>query len=237
MWRVLGALAVLFTFVLGSAVPGGAVSPRDWCIKGNRVRFRAADGTRLVGARYGRGTTAVVLAHQSDGTLCAWQPYARRLAAEGYLAFPFDFRNYGESQHRRYPASDRLAGDVVAAARAVRALGATHVFLVGASMGGTAVVVAAANARPPVAGVVSVSGAANYGRIDAVAAARRLAVPALFMAGEGDVDFANDARTLYAAATAADKSLEILPSSAHGVTLVGTSAQARSLLESFIRAH
>jgi pimeloyl-ACP methyl ester carboxylesterase len=241
MTRVTLALASAGLVTLLGLVPGGALArsshpARDWCIHGNRVRFQAADGTKLVGARYGRGTTAVVLAHQSDGSLCEWQPYARRLASLGYLALPFDFRNYGESQHRK-SGSQRLAGDVAAAAKAVRKLGAKKVFLIGASMGGTAVVVAAANVRAPVTGVVSVSGPANFGAVDALAAAKKLAVPILYLAGEGDVDFANDAKKLYEATASGDRALEILPSSAHGVNLLGTSAQARGLVEAFIRGH
>jgi pimeloyl-ACP methyl ester carboxylesterase len=232
----LGLVAVVLGGGSAGAVAGSASPARDWCIHGNRVRFVAGDGTKLVGARYGRGATAVVLAHQSDGSLCEWQPYARRLASLGYLALPFDFRNYGESQHRR-TGLQRLGGDVAAAAKKARKLGAKKVFLVGASMGGAAVVVGAANVRPLVAGVASVSGPANYGAVDALAAAKRLAVPALYLAGEGDVDFAHDAQTLYDATASGDRALQILPTAAHGVNLLGTSAEARALVESFISAH
>src|SRR5919204_6511645 len=117
MTRFVGILAVLAALLLGGAPPGGASPNRDACVRSNPVRFRAADGTRLVGARFGRGTTAVVLAHQSNGDVCQWTPYARRLAPLGYLAFPFDFRGHGDSQWRPYPASRRLAGDVSAAVK------------------------------------------------------------------------------------------------------------------------
>jgi pimeloyl-ACP methyl ester carboxylesterase len=235
---------MLLALLVGGLVPPAltatpersSVSARDWCIHGNRVRFRAADGTRLVGARYGRGQVAVVLAHQSDGTLCEWDGYARRLAKLRYLAFPFDFRNYGESQRRR-TGTQRLAGDVTAAVKAVRRLGAKKVFVVGASMGGAAVVVAAANVRPVVTGVISVSGPATFGAVDALAAAKKLAVPALYLAGDGDVDFATDAQKLYDATASTDRAVHILPTAAHGVNLMGTSAEARRLAEAFIGSH
>ena len=236
MTRALSILLLLSVFLVGGNLSKAALGPRDPCIHGNRVRFTDADGTRLVGARYGHGTTAVVLAHQSEGNLCQWQPYARRLAAQGFLALPFDFRNYGESQQGSYPAA-QLGGDVIAAAKEARSLGARRVFLVGASMGGTAVVVAAANAKPPVNGVVSVSGSSSYGSLDAEAAAKWLAVPALYLAGKGDTVFAYEARTLFAATPGKTKALKLLPGSQHGTGLVGSSSRARALIETFIRSH
>jgi len=109
MTRVIGILALLSAVVASWACAGGTATTRSSCVRSHPVRFRAADGTRLAGARYGRGTTAVVLAHQSNGNVCQWAFYARRLASLGYLAFPFDFRGHGESQFRHYPASRRIA--------------------------------------------------------------------------------------------------------------------------------
>jgi alpha-beta hydrolase superfamily lysophospholipase len=129
--------------------------------------------------------------------MCQWIRYAKRLSSKGYRAFVFDFRNHGLSQQVGYPRSGRLAGDVAAAAKYVRAHGATKVFLVGASMGGTAVVVGGANIRPPVAGVVSLSGPASYGGADAGPAAPRLRVPVLYLVATDDAGgaFASDAQT------------------------------------------
>jgi DNA-binding PadR family transcriptional regulator len=70
-----------------AAAPAAESAPaKDWCVHGNGLQFRAADGTRLAGARWGKGRTAVVLAHQSSGDLCEWSGYAKRLARLGYLA-------------------------------------------------------------------------------------------------------------------------------------------------------
>src|SRR5262249_21781593 len=51
-------------------------------------QFDANDGTRLRGVLIGRGPAGVVLAHQSQQTLCDWLPFARQLAAKGFRAFP-----------------------------------------------------------------------------------------------------------------------------------------------------
>src|SRR5262245_43861324 len=139
--------------------------------KGTGVNFRAADGLRLHGHRFGRGATAVVFAHASSGGACPWMPFARSLARRGYLTLAFDFPGYGRSQTPRRSAEQRLAADVIAAAKKSRSLGAKKVVLVGASMGGTAVIVAAANARTLVNGVIPVSASTSHGRMDALHAA------------------------------------------------------------------
>src|SRR5262249_16327067 len=197
------------------AAQAGAAHAADGCTpRAGDLRFRAADGTRLVGHRFGRGTTAVVLAHQSDGDLCQWAPYAGRLAPHGHPVLPFDLRNAGGWQARHYPANQRFGGDVAAAAAEARRLGARRIFLVGASLGGSAVLQAAANARTPVAGVVSVSGAADLA--NASASVGRIRVPVLFLAAKSDRDFAADARRLYAATPPGRKSLVVVPGFEHG---------------------
>jgi dienelactone hydrolase len=82
--------------------------------------------------------------------------------------------------------------DVVGAARKLRALGVSRVYLMGASLGGTASIVAATRIEPAVAGVVSLSGEADLSGLfpgsglDAVAAAKNLKVPVLFVAAKQD---------------------------------------------------
>ena len=203
--------------------------------RGTGVNFRAADGLRLHGHRFGRGTTAVVFAHESRGGACQWIPFARALARRGYLTIAFDFRGYGRSQTPKRGAVSRQPADVIAAARLSRSLGAKKVVVVGASMGGTNVVFAGANARTVIDGVISVSAPTSWGRTDALAAARRLQVPALYVVGEGDEGFVEHTRLLYEATGSADKRLEILDSAQHGV-LLAAEPPARSLIEAFIAA-
>lgn len=241
MTRALFVLVVALALVGGlarSASPATAHS----CVKGNELWFRAGDGTTLVGHRFGGkkpgARTAVVLAHMSVGDLCQWVPFARSLAAKGYFAFPFDLRGHGFSKgaqnHRRSPA------DVVAAVRAVRALGAKKVIVVGASLGGIAAVMAAPTIRPALTGVVAVSApVAIAGELDALPAVGRLGIPTLYVAAEEDqnppYDFAADARTLFDATGTAEKRLEVVPGALHGTFLVMGSAAVRALLLDFLR--
>ncbi len=238
-----GAAALAALLVAASALAGGASSaPGHACVSANELRFRAVDGTRLVGHRFGGkrpgARTTVVLAHQSNGDLCEWAPYARRLAARGFFAFPLDLRGHGSSEGR--PTYGRLGLDVVAAVRAVRSLGARRVVVVGASLGGIAGIVGTASARPPIAGLVAVSAPAEIaGRLNAVPSAGRLRVPTLYVAAAEDqntpYDFAADAERLFEATGTTEKRVEVVPGSLHGVALVAGSARVRTLLESFLR--
>jgi pimeloyl-ACP methyl ester carboxylesterase len=228
----IAATAAVLVAVAGASARGAW----DGCTpKRGDVVFRAADGTRLAGHAFGHGRTAVVLAHQSDGTLCQWTSYATRLARLGYLALVFDFRNAGASQQRHYPANIRYGGDVAGAVAEARRLGARKVFLLGASLGGSAVLQAGANVRPAVTGVVSVSGAADLS--NAGPSVRRLRVPVLYLAGSGDVDFAKDAHRLYDATPEQGREISILDDSRHGTSLVDGNAKARQLIETFLRSH
>ncbi len=165
----------------------------------------------------GRGNTGVVFAHQVAGDRCQWLAFARELSARGYRALVFDMRGYGSSSGSANIAPHR---DVAAAAVELRRRGARKIVLVGASMGGTGVVAAAPGIRPPISGLVDLSGPTGFGGVNALPAAKQLRAPALFVAGRDDGDFATATRTLYRAAATKDKALLIAPTSWHGVDLV-----------------
>ncbi|MDH4339368.1 MAG: alpha/beta hydrolase [Thermoleophilia bacterium] len=242
MRRIVLAVSTLVAMVGLALVPVSSSATAHACTNTNELWFRAGDGTTLVGHRFGGkkpgARTTVVFAHMSVGDLCQWVPFARNLAAKGYFAFPFDLRGHGFSKgsenHRRSPA------DVVAAVRAVRALGAKKIIVVGASLGGIAAVMAAPKIQPPVTGVVAVSApAAIAGELDALSAAGRLRVPTLYVAAEDDqnppYDFAADAKTLFDATGTLEKRLEVVPGALHGTFLVMGSKPVRSHLLEFLR--
>ena len=236
-------LLLAATVALAASSAGVAATQRSEhsCVRGGELWFYAADGTKLVGHRFGKGTTAVILAHQSEGSLCDWVPYARRLASQGYFVFPVDFRGYGFSQIRTGAASTRFAADLAATAKALRKLGKKKVFLVGASMGGLASLVAGANVTPAVTGVVSISSPARFRGMDALKTAPRLRVPVLYLAAAGDdnagFDFSQDAEAMHAATASNDKRLEVLPGSLHGIGLIAGSTRAKAAVEGFLKGH
>jgi pimeloyl-ACP methyl ester carboxylesterase len=180
-------------------------------------RFTTGDGATLVGLTLGRGRTGLVLGHQLGSDLCEWLPQARAFARRGYRVLVFDFAGFGDSR----PGSDgRVDTDVVAATAELRRRGAERVVLVGSSMGGTAVLAAATRIRPPVAGVVSLSGPSGFGGVDAQAAMARLRVPVLFVVAADDQHFTEQARVMYRAARVADKRLLVVPGGGHGTSML-----------------
>lgn len=157
-----------------------------------------------------------MLAHQSPGTLCQWWPYAAGVSDLGYRVIAIDFEGYGASTSGDLD----YAGDVVAAAQWLRTQQAGDIVLMGASMGGTAVVTAAARLSPPPAGVVDLSGPPRFSGMDAIAAATRVRAPILFGVGLRDGGFTAGIDETRAAAGETTTSLVTVPSNSHGAALV-----------------
>jgi pimeloyl-ACP methyl ester carboxylesterase len=150
-------------------------------------RFRTRDGAMLDGATVGSGRLGAVLIHEYPSDLCGWWPYADYLAHHGVRALLFDLRCFGDSACPG-PYGDGIA-DVAAAMRALRQRGARRIWLVGASMGGVISVTAGARLHP--AGIVDLSGEVSLAGLapvkgNALAAAPRLHVPALFVVARRD---------------------------------------------------
>lgn len=178
------------------------------CLSEENQKKLVQYGTDGLGYATGQGDTAVVLLHQADGGLCQWTPYADGVTVHGLRGFAIDITNPTRVE------------DTVAAVEYLRSQGAKKVFLVGASMGGTTALAAAA--KTPVDGVVSLSGPSYYSGMDAVTAVKSLTIPVLFAAGELDGSFGDDAKELYAACASKQKRLLLLPTSSHGVSLLSS---------------
>jgi pimeloyl-ACP methyl ester carboxylesterase len=166
-------------------------------------------GAKLDAASFGNGSVGIVLAHESDGSLCNWASLAPAFAEEGYRVLIFDF---GE------PAT--VAQDMKAATKKIRELGAKRIVLGGASLGGTVALMTAAR-EPNIAAAFSLSAPAVYGNAEGLPAVRRFRAPVLFVAAEEDANFAEDAKRLYRASQSPRRELLIVPGSEHGTALYG----------------
>ncbi|MGH2676283.1 MAG: alpha/beta hydrolase, partial [Actinomycetota bacterium] len=134
------ALAACLVALAASACGPGPDAPPP-----ERIRFTTGDGIELAGDLRGRGRTGVALAHMFPEDRSVWADFAALLADEGYLTLNFDFRGYGDSGGSMDVS--RTPEDVLAAVDALRDVGATSVAVIGASMGGTAALVAASRAE------------------------------------------------------------------------------------------
>jgi dienelactone hydrolase len=216
-----------------------AATPVDACVRQSErrgaVRLKTADGVSLAGVVLGSGKTGVALGHERGASLCNWLPFARILAARGYRVLAFDHRGYGESQFVDYPRNLRIDRDVTAAVAELRKRGSKRFVLMGASMGGTAALTAAPSVRG-IAAVVDLSGPAQYVQLDALAAVKRLAAPALFAVGRFDSGFVADTKALKAASQNRASRLVIRQTGAHGTGLLAD-ASFRGLVLDFVKRH
>jgi hypothetical protein len=195
----------------------------DDCLRpGPAVRIISvrAPGEQLPAVVLGRGgSIGVVFANQSASIACGWLPYARTVARDGVRSVVFDYAAAGRED------------EVLAVARWLRSHGAKRVVLVGASIGGRAVVTAAARGGPrQVDAVVSLSGERILGaQRDLLVDARRLRVPVLWVSSENDgyTRFAEETRQLYRGALgrARPDRLLVVAGDDHGIDLL-TGAQA-----------
>jgi dienelactone hydrolase len=185
--------------------------------KATLVRFKAADGTGLDGILAGSGTVVVVLAHEYNDDLCGAWPFANYLAKRGFRVFAFDMRCFGRSACPQGGAAGRVVDDLVAAVAELRHRSVTRVALVGASMGGSAALIAATRVKPAVDAVVALSGEANPTSLlriplNARAAVQQLTVPAMFVVANLDqYTSVDETRAMYQADKTADKGLLVLP--------------------------
>ena len=213
------------------------------------VRFLAADGVEIAGRLWANGDVAIVLAHGfSEGTAQDdWLPFAPALAQRGYTVLTFNFRGFcnGNVCSGSFNELGKNWRDALAAVEFMETRGAKKIFLIGASMGGLAVLRAARMPGVDLAGVVSLAtpqfpSKYYYGESRAndvtPARLRQIDEPKLFVAGTRDVQlpggaplqpgvksvrFAADARRMFAAARE-PKELALIDSPSHSSELVTT---------------
>jgi pimeloyl-ACP methyl ester carboxylesterase len=181
------------------------------------ITLTTQEGTELTAALVGDGEVGVVLGHQFRSDFCSWVPFAKQLAEQDMRALAINF------------GSTSLDADMVAGSRELRRRGAKRIIFVGASMGGTAALVAAA--KTDVDGVAALSAPREFGGLDALPSVRRLKIRALFLAGRQDVRFARDARRLYRAMSSRNKTLVVTTGFEHGTDLLQDPEAERALLD------
>jgi hypothetical protein len=227
------------------------------------------DGRTLNARLWGVGKAGVVLAHgfseysgQDD-----WDPVAAYLASLDYGVLTFTFRGFCDRDgcSERPMAMGDNWRDVIAAVEGLRAAGSESITVIGASMGGLAVLRAAQLPDLGLAGVVSLATPrwpSRYYDIDVEAndlTDERLgwiAIPKLFIAGSDDVQtaafaplrpgiervfFADDAQSMFDAAPE-PKQIEIVDSGRHSSELVTTAgkdtlAETRSIIVRFLETY
>jgi len=217
--RVLAVFALLLVACQEQAPIGSVEGSRE-------ISFESTDGVRLSGRVFGpdKGTAGVVLAHMFPADQRSWYSFANRLADRGYRVLTFDFRGYcpggdgGCSQGEKDIAA--IWQDVEAAVGELEREGATRIALVGASMGGTASLIAASHLGPDVAAVVTLSAPTGFEGLDAnPEVLSQVPGAKLFIAGHADVAAAQAVDQLYEQ-TIQPKRPVILTTEDHGTDIL-----------------
>jgi pimeloyl-ACP methyl ester carboxylesterase len=162
-----------------------------------------------------------VLLHGFAGDQHDWDDTIGPLQAaleEPISVLTFDFRGHGDSDGENRDL-EGMASDVRAAIAFARSRGFTDIVLVGASMGGAAAIVAAAE-DPSIAGVIALSAPAELGDLDAVDAMASMSAPVGLMASKDDPSAAESLERLRTEAGARASLAIIYLGNAHGVDLV-----------------
>lgn len=190
------------------------------------VTFRVQDGIQLAGRLFGPDTASagIVLSHMVPSDQSAWFDFADRLGVAGYRVLTFDLRgtcpggDAGCSKGAKAPQGAWL--DVLAAAKYLRAQGVSRIGFVGAGVGGTASLVAAAQQPTGVEAVITLSAGLDT---DGLAAGpdvmQTVAAAKLFLAGDDDTLGAESAQSFYDSSLP-PKDVELLTTADHGTDLL-----------------
>lgn len=222
-------LAALALAVSACSSGGGGGS------SGQSIFITADDGLVLRGKYYASGLTthSIILAHAYDSSQKSWGAFKDSLVARGYAVFAIDFRGHGDSPGKKEPGI--ADADLTAAYRYVRRITNNQgkVFLIGASLGGTAALKVAA--REETQGVIALSAPTTIRGLEAGADVPRIAEAKLFIAAQSDGRYATDAQAMFDAARE-PKQIQLVSGSAHGTDLLkGSNAdRVRSLIFDFL---
>jgi alpha-beta hydrolase superfamily lysophospholipase len=242
------ALIVLVVGLLSTATAGAAdktpPTPTEACgnsagvLHARSFWLTTKDGMRLYALEAGAGKTTVVLAHGGRSDLCETIVFASTLLAHGYRVLAFDFRGNGRSSATHSLA---LGNDLAAAVAHTRKTATEHVFLIGSSMGGAAIV--QNTSTLDVDGRISLSGTRlwlGFG-INNPSGLAKIRAPYLYVGARDDWRAPlREALAIFRKVGARDKRTAIYPGSEHGWQFVESSwfaPRARALVLAWLASH
>jgi dienelactone hydrolase len=191
-----------------------------------------AHGARIDAAVLGDGDVGVVFANDSGNSACGWMSFARQLVGRRTRVLVFEYDDQSQA------AAEGLAG-----ARALHAAGARRVAMIGASVGGRAVVQAAARDHGTLAAAVSLSAERSVGTNlrEILPVARHVRVASLYVGSRDDgyTTFGRDTRQFHRVTPAKVNRMLIVPGGDHGVDLLSdeNGPRVRKTILAFLTAN
>jgi pimeloyl-ACP methyl ester carboxylesterase len=200
-------------------------------VRETAVTFTTEDHRTLHGRVFGAGRVGVTLAHMFPADATSWYPAAKRIAEAGYMALAFDFRGFGESGGNKEVIN--APKDIEAAAAFLEKRGAKDIVFVGASMGGTASIIAAATQKP--LAVVAISAPLRFMGLDAPFSATSVQRPVLLLASRDD-DAAFQAAEDFESALP-NPDTKIYDGDSHGTNLLHARPEAVDEIIAFLKRY
>ncbi|MCD5346721.1 S9 family peptidase [Agromyces sp. S2-1-8] len=174
----------------------------------------------------GSGTTTAIFAHQRNQDECGFWPYASSLAEQGVQVLLVNNCGYGatECPSGANHVVDDGADALLAAADWAREHGAERVVVIGASMGGTAAVVAGGRDGDAAVldGVADLSGPISFRGYDSMDDAPALAAPLFLAVAPDDSTVSVDELQQLADASASDDVTIVGDGVGHGWAMLTT---------------
>jgi dienelactone hydrolase len=189
-------------------------------------------GASIDAAVLGDGDVGVVFANDSGNSACGWTSFARQLVGHGMRVLLFEYDD--ESQ---------APGEALAAGRALRETGAKRLALVGASIGGRAVVQATSRNHTEFAAAVSLSAERSVGANlrEILPLARHVRTPSLYVGSRDDgyTFFGRDTRQFHKVTPAKVNRMLLVPGGDHGVDLLSdeNGPRVRKTILAFLEAN
>ena len=190
------------------------------------LKIENSYGRKLSVSIFGSGETAVILAHENSKTKNDWKFFAEKLQDAGLMAITFNFGSRKQANHE----------DMIVMIDTAKKEGAKKVFLLGASMGGSASLKAASLSK--VDGVIVISSMHHPNRSGSSAPtldeAQNINEKTLLIVAEGDSPYYQSALKL--SEVMPNDRLVVMGGANHGTSLLKRySSELDKLILSFIR--
>lgn len=213
------------------------LAPAPALAAGQPVPLHTTDGITLAATLYdadGAAAPAVVLVHMFTRSKDDWRAFAERLQASGITALAVDLRGHGGSGGPTAPAA-AMALDVRAAVDYLAARGGVRgIAVVGASLGASAALMAAAESSL-VRGVALLSPSSDYRGVRIDQALRKYGSRPMLLVASSDDPYALRTVRGMVSEPAGARDQRISPVAAHGSQLLDRDPDVATALVDWLR--